>query len=94
MEKLDFKDVAGEKEVRNTQLNVGTGSDVTIRDLAYMIKDITGFKGDIAFDASKPDGTMKKLLSVDKLNKLGWKHTIELKDGLSKTIEWYKKENL
>lgn len=89
MENLDFDDVAHGKEIRNTQLNVGTGTDVTINELAHMIKEIVGFEGSIEFDASKPDGTMKKILSVEKLNNLGWKHKIELKEGLKNTIEWY-----
>ncbi|MFO0971608.1 MAG: GDP-L-fucose synthase [Candidatus Saccharimonadales bacterium] len=92
MENLNFSDVASGKEVRSTQLNVGTGSDVTISELAHMIKDIIGFTGELAFDPSKPDGTMKKLLSVDKLNKLGWKHEIELKEGLERTISWYREQ--
>lgn len=94
MENINFRDVTEGTEIRNTQLNVGTGSDVTIGELAHMIKEIVGFNGSIEFDTSKPDGTMKKLLSVDKLNKLGWSHTIELKDGLRQTIEWYIESNI
>lgn len=93
MENLDFKDVVTGDEVKNTQLNVGSGTDVTIAELAQMIKEILGFSGDITFDTSKPDGTMQKLMNVDKLKNLGWSYTIELKDGLKQTIEWYKKEN-
>ncbi len=91
MNQVNFNDIVGDaQEIRNTHLNVGTGQDVTIHDLAYMIKDLVGYKGDIEFDPSKPDGTPRKLLSVDKINSLGWKHKIELADGLKRTIDWYK----
>lgn len=89
MNTVNFEDLAIGTEIRNTQINIGTGTDLTIKEIAYMIKDIVGFKGSIEFDPSKPDGTMRKLLSVDKINKLGWKHKIDLKDGLQKTIAWY-----
>lgn len=90
MNNVNFSDLtAGATEVKNTHINVGTGSDVAIGDLAHMVKDIMGFNGNIAFDPSKPDGTMRKLLSVDKLNKLGWTHKIQLEDGLKRTIDWY-----
>jgi GDP-L-fucose synthase len=65
-----------------TLVNIGTGEDVTIKDLALMVKDIVGFEGEIKFDTSKPDGTPRKLLDVSKLHKLGWKHKIELYDGI------------
>ena len=67
-----------EKEI----INVGTGSDITIRDLAILIKTITGFRGNIEFDRSKPDGTMRKWLDVTKINDLGWKHTTPLTEGI------------
>jgi len=90
MNNVNFNDISqGQTEVRNTQINIGTGVDLTINELAHMIKDLVGFEGDIAFDPTKPDGTMRKLLSVDKLNKLGWKNRIQLKDGLKMTIDWY-----
>jgi GDP-L-fucose synthase len=88
---VDFAQLSqGMKEIKNTQINVGTGSDITINELANMIKDLVGFKGDIAFDSTKPDGTMRKLLSVDRLHKLGWQHTIDLSEGLQRTVDWYK----
>lgn len=91
MNNVDFADLAkGQTEIRNTHINIGTGSDVTISELAHMIKEMVGFKGEIAFDPTKPDGTMRKLLSVDKINKLGWKHKIDLQDGLRSAIEWYR----
>jgi GDP-L-fucose synthase len=69
--------------------NVGVGIDVTIKKLAETIQDITGHKGDIIWDAEKPDGTPRKLLDVSKLNKLGWKAEIELQHGIEKTYEWF-----
>ena len=70
-------------------INIGTGEDISIKELAEMIKKITGFTGKIAWDASKPDGTSRKLLDVDKLHSLGWKHQINLPDGILSTYEFY-----
>ena len=64
-------------------INIGTGEDITIKDLALLIKDIVGFEGDLTFDASKPDGTPRKLMDVSKLHSHGWKHSIELREGIS-----------
>ena len=75
-----------------TWLNVGTGKDIAIKDLAEMIAGITSFKGEIIWDLEKPDGTYQKLLDVKKLEKLGWTSRIPLKEGLEKTYEDYKKE--
>jgi GDP-L-fucose synthase len=69
-------------------INVGTGVDVTIKELAETIKRIVGFNGELVFDASKPDGTPRKLLDVSKINTLGWKHTQNLEDGIMDTLEW------
>jgi len=63
-------------------VNIGTGKEISIRDLAFLVKDIVGFEGEIKFDTSKPDGTPRKLMAVNKLNDLGWKYSIELKDGI------------
>lgn len=68
-------------------INVGIGSDITIKELAYLIKDITGFEGEIALDTTKPDGTPRKLMDVDKLHALGWKHKTELKEGIKLAYE-------
>ncbi|MNJ86284.1 GDP-L-fucose synthase [compost metagenome] len=65
-------------------INVGTGSDITIADLAHLVKQIVGFEGEIVFDTSKPDGTPKKQLNVSRINQLGWKATIELEEGIRK----------
>ncbi len=77
------------QEIRNTHINIGTGIDISIKELAETIKEIIGFKGELYFNADKPDGTMKKLTDVSKLHGLGWKHTVELKNGLEKMYTWY-----
>lgn len=92
MESLDFKDLANitqGKEIRNTHINVGTGTDISIKDLAELVKQITSFNGDIYFNTDKPDGTMKKLTDVSKLNSLGWKHSVEIEEGIRRMYEWY-----
>ena len=73
-----------------SHINVGTGIDCTISELAQIIADMTGFSGKLIFDDSKPDGAPRKLMDVSKLRDLGWKHTINLKDGLAETYTWYK----
>ncbi|MFT3908112.1 MAG: GDP-L-fucose synthase [Ferruginibacter sp.] len=75
-------------------VNIGCGEDHTIKEMAIMLKKITGFEGDLIFDESRPDGTMRKLLDVSKLNKLGWKSTIDLEEGLIKTYENFKQNYL
>ena len=93
MNNVSFAELAkGQKEIKNTHINIGTGKDVTIRELAELIKDYVGFDGELAFESTKPDGTPRKLVSVDKLHKLGWSHKIELEDGVRSTIDWYKKQ--
>lgn len=80
---VDFKDVQGnDKDVKNTHLNIGTGEDIAIKDLADMIKKTIGYKGTLDWDSSKPDGTPRKLTNVSKLHKLGWKYEVALEDGL------------
>jgi GDP-L-fucose synthase len=71
-------------------VNIGCGKDISIKDLAFLIKNIIGFKGEINFDSSKPDGTMRKLLDVSKMNSLGWKYSIELNNGITNVYEEYK----
>ena len=71
-------------------VNIGSGTDLPIRSLAQKIKKVVGYKGDIVWDTTKPDGTPRKLLNVKKLHALGWKHRISLDDGLKKTYAWYK----
>ena len=91
MQNIDFQDIISDKqnEIRNTHINIGTGEDISIRELAESIKRIIGFKGDFVFNTNKPDGTFRKLTDVTKLNRLGWKHKVELEEGISKLYEWY-----
>ena len=76
-------------ESQNNHINIGTGTDISIKDLAEMIKKIIGFKGKFIYNFSKPDGTLKKVMNIDRLEKLGWKYKIELKEGISKLYNWY-----
>ena len=77
-------------EIRNCHINVGTGKELTIRELSELIVKTVGFNGEVLFDATKPDGTMRKLICVDKLHKLGWTHKVEIEDGVEKLFQWYK----
>jgi len=74
-------------------INIGTGHDLTIKDLALLIKDILGYEGELVFDASKPDGTPRKLMDVTKLHNLGWKHKVELPEGIALAYEDFKSKN-
>ena len=76
-------------EIRNCHINVGTGKELTIRQLASLVKDAVGFDGEIRFDATKPDGTMRKLIDFSKLHSLGWTHKVEIEQGVRKLYEWY-----
>lgn len=73
----------------NDFLNIGTGEDISIKELAHLIKNVIGFKGSIEFDTSKPDGMPQKLLDVNKIHALGWKHKVSLEDGIKRTYEWF-----
>lgn len=73
-------------------MNIGTGEDLTIKELAYMIKDVVGFNGEIVWNTSMPDGTPRKLLDVSKINNLGWKYKIDLETGLKLTYSWFLQE--
>ena len=79
----------GEKEVRNTHINIGSGVDISILELVGLISRIVGFEGDIRFDASRPDGTPRKLLDVSKLHRLGWRHATSLDEGISRMYDAY-----
>jgi GDP-L-fucose synthase len=70
-------------------INVGCGEDISIRELAELICDVVGFQGDLTWDATKPDGTPRKLLDVSQLHGLGWRHTIGLREGIARTYEWF-----
>jgi GDP-L-fucose synthase len=72
-------------------MNVGVGSDITVKKLAVLIKEATDYKGEITWDNSQPDGVFQKLLDSSKINKLGWKPIIDLKEGVRNTYEWYKR---
>jgi len=78
------------KEIRNTHINIGTGKEISIKELAYLVKGVVGFNGKLAFNSTKPDGTMRKLTDVSKLHKLGWHHKIEIEEGVNKLCAWYK----
>jgi GDP-L-fucose synthase len=83
MENVDFKDLKPKKEpLLNTHINIGTGKDLTIKELAQLVKSKVGFNGHVAWDSSKPDGTFRKLLDVSKINRLGWKEKVSLEEGL------------
>ncbi|MBD3842488.1 MAG: GDP-L-fucose synthase, partial [Campylobacterales bacterium] len=91
LENRDFKDtyLQTDKEIRNTHINIGTGKDISIKELAELIKEIIGFKGELTFNTDKPDGTMVKLTDVTKLNNLGWKHKMDLESGIKEMYKWY-----
>lgn len=77
-------------EIRNCHINVGTGKELTIKELAYLVVKTVGFSGEIVFDTSKPDGTPRKLISVEKLHSLGWQHKVEIEEGVARLFAWYK----
>ena len=95
---VDFKDTYdtsvknadGITEIRNCHINVGTGKEISIREVAELIQKEIGFRGEIRWDASKPDGTLKKLTDVKKLHNLGWHHKIEIDEGIHRLYNWYK----
>ena len=91
MENRDFSDTYsnGTKEIRNTHINIGTGKDISIKELAEMIQKTVGFCGDLVFNKARPDGTMVKLTDVSKLTGLGWKHKLDLEEGINKLYNWY-----
>ena len=77
-------------EIRNCHINVGTGKELTIRELSELVVKAVGFEGTVEFDSSKPDGTMRKLIDVSKLHSLGWTHKVEIDEGVQKLFQWYK----
>ena len=76
-------------EIRNCHINVGTGKELTIRELSELVVKVVGFGGEVVFDASKPDGTPRKLIDVSKLHHLGWTHKVEIEDGVKRLFDWY-----
>jgi GDP-L-fucose synthase len=96
LENRDFKDIIGnnalssaKNEIRNTHINIGTGIDISIKELALTIKKIVCYKGELYFNTTKLDGTMRKLTDPSKLHALGWKYKVELEDGIRVMYEWY-----
>jgi GDP-L-fucose synthase len=90
MEKVDFDDLKPKgKEIRNAHINIGTGKEVSIRQLAEIIAGVVGYKGKFNFNADKPDGTMRKLTDPSKLHQLGWHHQIDIEQGVEKLYNWY-----
>ena len=91
MERVDFKDTfqEGDKEIRNCHINIGTGKELTIAELAQLIVKETGYTGQVVFNPEKPDGTMRKLTDVSKLHNLGWHHKIEIDEGVHRMYRWY-----
>jgi GDP-L-fucose synthase len=77
-------------EIRNCHINVGTGKELTIRQLSELVAKTVGFEGAVEFDATKPDGTMRKLIDVSKLHSLGWTHKVEIEDGVQRLFNWYR----
>lgn len=90
LEQVDFNDLKGDtKEVRNCHINIGTGKEITIKELSHLIRQTIGYTGEIRFDSSKPDGTMRKLTDPSKLHSLGWKHKVEIEEGVKRLFDWY-----
>lgn len=90
MEHVNFDDLKGvESEIRNCHINIGTGKEISIKNLAELVSSIVGYKGELFFDVTKPDGTMRKLTDPSKLHKLGWHHKIEIDEGIETLYNWY-----
>jgi len=91
MNRVDFRDIARDiHPIRKTHINIGTSKEIAIKDLAILIKRVVGFDGDFRFDTSKPDGTMRKVTDTSRLKRFGWRHTIELEEGIERVYRWYK----
>ena len=91
LDHVDFADLRGDApEVRNCHINIGTGKELSIRELSELIKRTVDYRGEIRFNADKPDGTMRKLTDVSKLHALGWTHKIEIEEGVQKLFDWYR----
>ena len=78
-------------EIRNTHINIGTGKEISIKNLAKLVKEKVGFQGELYFNTDKPDGTMRKLTDVSKLHNLGWHHKIDIEEGVERMYRWYVK---
>ncbi len=98
MMNINFKDIVKlddlrlkNQEIRNSHINIGSGKDISIKQLAEMIKSIIGFKGELYYNTDKPDGTLKKLTDTTKLTNLNWKYTVEIEEGIDRLYNWYLK---
>lgn len=93
MENIEYSDIIKDikGDIKNTHINIGTGKDISIKDLAYAIKDVIEFEGTLEFDSNKPDGTYRKLTDCSKIHGLGWQHSIEINEGLKMMYESYLK---
>ena len=103
LEHIDFADTykgnpvtpgtaeAAKREIRNCHINIGSGKEITIAELALLVKSTIGYCGEIKWDSSKPDGTMRKLTDVSRLHSLGWHHSMEIEDGVRTLYNWYLK---
>ncbi|MBR5101823.1 MAG: GDP-L-fucose synthase, partial [Muribaculaceae bacterium] len=90
LEHVSFDDLKGDgKEIRNCHINIGTGKEVSIMQLAQLVKAAVGYRGEIKWDSTKPDGTPRKLTDVTRLHSLGWRHSVELDDGVPALFRWY-----
>lgn len=85
----NFADLCSGEQTRNTHINIGTGKDLSIRELALLIREITGFSGRLEFNTAKPNGTMRKLTDCTRLHQLGWRHKTEIEEGVEKLYRWY-----
>ena len=92
MERVDFRDLAADKgaEIRNCHINIGTGTELTIRELVERIARTVGYRGEVLFDATKPDGTMRKLTDPSRLHALGWHHRVSVDEGIERLYRWYR----
>ena len=90
---VDFADTYDHSnpEIRNCHINIGSGKELSIRELAAKVRGEIGFKGDIRWDSSKPDGTPRKLTDVSKIHQLGWRHKVEIEEGIHRLYQWYSK---
>lgn len=91
MEHIDFNDTYNNqvKDIRNCHINIGTGKEISINNLAKLIMEVIGYKGVLKFDKTKPDGTMRKLTDPSKIHSLGWHHKIDIEEGVYKMYQWY-----
>jgi nucleoside-diphosphate-sugar epimerase len=87
--KLDKKTYQEKTEDMLSHINIGSGEDISIRNLAFMISEIIGYKGKLSFDLTRPDGPARKLMDVSRLSSMGWNYKVDLKTGLEKTYKWY-----